>query len=202
MSRGKFIALEGIDGCGKSTQVCLLTKYFDKIGLPYTLCKIRQVKELEQLLNRLKQENNPPKKSISLLFALDHALQNEMIISGALAEGKWVITDRSIYSAIAYNTALEMDEESLINLYKDFIKPDYVFFLDIHPEETYRQEDQDLLATGFGEDLLKYQNVVHILYQKYAKLFGFITINALKNKKDIHIEIKNTLKFHFKTRNL
>jgi len=198
--RGKYIALEGIDGCGKSTQVRLLSKYFDKIGLSFTFCKIGQIQELRQLLNKLKQKNNPPKKSISFLFALDHALQNEMIISVALLEGKWVIADRSIYSAIAYNAALGMNEENLINLYKDFIKPDYVFFLNLRPEEAYRKETKDLFATGFGKDLLKYQKTIYNLYQKYAKLFGFITINALKNKNEIHVEMKNFLKPYLKNK--
>lgn len=98
--RGRLIALEGIDGCGKSTQAHLLA---DALG---ALCthepgdssigpQLRQV-----LLGSADASLSP--RAEALLMAADRAQHVAEVVEPALAGGRWVVTDRFSASTLAY----------------------------------------------------------------------------------------------------
>lgn len=105
MKQGLFLTLEGVDGCGKSTQLCFLTEYLKQKGLDVLLtrepggCAIsEQVREI--LLS-------PENKAMSaetemLLYAAARAQHIAEKILPALEAGKVVLCDRYLDSSIAY----------------------------------------------------------------------------------------------------
>lgn len=105
MKRGLFLTLEGVDGCGKSTQLAFLTEYLKQKGLDVVLtrepggCAIsEQVREI--LLN-------PENKQMSaetemLLYAAARAQHIAEKILPALEAGRVVLCDRYLDSSIAY----------------------------------------------------------------------------------------------------
>ena len=105
-SRGLFIALEGGDGAGKSTQAGLLCAWLEELG--HTVVMTREpggtpfggaVRELV-----LHGDHVAPRAE-ALLFAADRAHHVETLIRPALERGEVVITDRYLDSSIAYQGA-------------------------------------------------------------------------------------------------
>ena len=139
MSRGCFIVIEGIDGSGKSEQFQRLTKRLKKRG--YKLVATREptkVYPVGRLIERvLRMEEQVSEEALALLFAADRADHTERKIKPALGEGAVVVSDRYVYSSLAYQSRgmgkeLDLDWIRLINRYA--LEPDAVVFLDISPE--------------------------------------------------------------------
>jgi dTMP kinase len=99
-ARGRLIALEGIDGCGKSTQAEALAA-----ALGARLTHEPGATPLGALLRRLLLDPDSPAPSPraeTLLMAADRAEHVAQEIEPALASGEWVVTDRYSGSTIAY----------------------------------------------------------------------------------------------------
>jgi dTMP kinase len=101
-ARGRLIALEGIDGCGKSTQAKAVAAALGALlthepgGTPLGA-------QLRQLLLDPDSDLRPPApRSETLLMAADRAEHVAQVIEPALASGTWVVTDRYSGSTIAY----------------------------------------------------------------------------------------------------
>ncbi len=99
-ARGRLIALEGIDGCGKSTQARALaealgaTLTFEPGATPVGA-------RLRELL--LAPEASPPSpRAEALLMAADRAEHVARVLEPALEAGEWVVSDRYAASTIAY----------------------------------------------------------------------------------------------------
>jgi dTMP kinase len=101
--RGRLIALEGIDGCGKSTQARLLAQW---IGEPNVV--LTSEPGATPLGVRLRQLLlDPARPGVSaraeaLLVAADRADHVSEVIAPALADGRWVVSDRYSGSTLAY----------------------------------------------------------------------------------------------------
>lgn len=106
-TKGIFIAFEGGEGSGKSTQAKLLAKYLKSEGFEVVLTHEPGGsdigKELRKILLHTKKNVAP--RAEALLYAADRAQHVEQVIRPALAAGKIVITDRYFDSSIAYQGA-------------------------------------------------------------------------------------------------
>ena len=109
--KGKFIVIEGIDGCGKTTQIDELSKWLPNSGLIKKGSKLITTREpggslLGKKLRGLILENNENNKPSSLaellLYSADRAEHVSKIISPALNNNDWVISDRFSDSTLAY----------------------------------------------------------------------------------------------------
>lgn len=114
--RGVLLALEGIDGCGKSTQAELLATALRARGLEVVLtCEPtdsplgQQIREYFQGPERYLS----PKEELNLFMA-DRRVHVAEVIEPALAEGKIVITDRYYYSSVAYQGAMGLDPDRIL----------------------------------------------------------------------------------------
>jgi dTMP kinase len=99
-ARGRLIALEGIDGCGKSTQAGALA---DALGVTLTFepGATPVGARLRELL--LAPDAPPPvPRAEALLMAADRAEHVARVLEPALAAGRWVVSDRYAASTIAY----------------------------------------------------------------------------------------------------
>ena len=98
--RGRLIALEGIDGCGKSTQAGALAA-----ALGARLTHEPGATPVGALLRRLllaPDSPAPSPRTEALLMAADRAEHVAQVVEPALAAGDWVVTDRYSASTIAY----------------------------------------------------------------------------------------------------
>ena len=102
---GWLITFEGIEGCGKTTQVALAGEYLQRLRIPFIITEEpggtpfgKRIREM--LLTRNLFE--PSAKAELLLFAADRAQHVKEVIEPALEQGKAVLCDRFIDATIAY----------------------------------------------------------------------------------------------------
>ncbi|MFM7452476.1 MAG: dTMP kinase [Cyanobium sp.] len=108
---GRFVVLEGIDGCGKTTQLQRLMAWLPGSGLLAPGGQVVLTREpggtplgqaLRQLLLHPPQGAAPLTTAELLLYAADRAQHVEQVIRPALAAGHWVLSDRFSGSTAAY----------------------------------------------------------------------------------------------------
>jgi dTMP kinase len=135
-SRGRLLALEGIDGSGKSTQAKQLAQVFDAV-----LTFEPGATELGvSLRHTLLSPELPPvsTRAEALLMAADRAEHIARVIEPALSAGRWVVTDRFSGSTLAYQgygRGIPLAELStLIEWATDGLQPDLTILVDVPVE--------------------------------------------------------------------
>ena len=176
ISKSFFISFEGIDACGKSTQVKLLLNQMNKASKNTILVRepggstiSERIREI--LLDKNLQEMSERTEAL-LMTASRSQLTYEKIIKN-LKHGKNVISDRFSDSTLAYQGGgRELDIDWLIKLNKFAtfdLKPDITFLIDLHPEEALKRKNiqQDRIENAGIEFQLKVRN----MYLHVSKLF-------------------------------
>ena len=132
MGRGFLLALEGVDGSGKTTQAQLLAVSLMQQGREVVLTQEPTNGPVGQ---KLRHYLHGPTRHLSPseeldLFLADRREHVETLIKPALAGGRMVITDRYYYSTVAYQGALGLDPKEILAANETFApKPDLVFLL-------------------------------------------------------------------------
>ena len=146
MAKGFFIAIEGPDGCGKSTQIELLAAALRERGFDVILTRepggTRLGEEIRKLLLLSKEENFSPYAEL-LLFEAARAQHVEEVLKPAMKEGKVVIASRYAEATRAYQgggRGLPLPEVAAANaLGTRGLWPDLTVILDIDSEEGLRR---------------------------------------------------------------
>ena len=207
--KGKFIVIEGIDGCGKTTQIDELSKWLPNSGLINTKSKLITTREpggslLGQKLRRLILDNNKNNKPSSLaellLYSADRAEHVSKIISPALNNNDWVISDRFSASTLAYqgygrkiNLEIIKKIESIVC---QGVYPDLTFFLEISPEESILRRKNEI-PDRIESEGIRFLEKVNEGFKLIAKEKNWKVISASQNIKTISNQIKETLLNNF-----
>ena len=139
MGNGCFIVFEGIDGSGKTEQYRRLVKNLEKRRYDVVQTKEPTVDSPIGKLIRsiLFRQEKVVEEALALLFAADRIDHTERKIKPALDRGAVVVSDRYIYSSLAYQSRgmgreLDLEWVRLINRFA--IQPDMVIYLDVSPD--------------------------------------------------------------------
>ena len=134
---GLFIAFEGGEGSGKSTQIALLATYLREQGMAVTVTYEPGATEVGNQLRELVLHHREPlsPRAEALLFAADRAHHVDVVIRPALERGEIVLTDRYIDSSLAYQGVgreLTVEEVRRISRWATHgLRPDLTILLDI-----------------------------------------------------------------------
>lgn len=192
-----FIVFEGLDGCGKTTQVELLEKKLKENGYK-NIKLVREpgsTKVSEEIRNILLYNKLTDIQRLFLFLASRNIVTNEQIIP-SIENGDIVICDRYAPSTLAYQgygqKAADIELiHRMNNLACENIHPDLIIFIDVPFNECIkRMKIEDELEKS---SLLLYEKIYNG-YKQLAKNSNWITVDGTKSVDEISIEIFNILK--------
>ena len=203
--KGKFIVLEGIDGCGKTTQINELSKWLPKSGLidkNATLIKTREPggsilgREIRDMILNTNKSNSPSILTELLLYSADRAEHISKIIIPALQNGDWIISDRFSGSTLAYQgygREISIDIiKKLENIVCQNIKPDLTIFLEISPEESILRR-KNKVADRIESEGLEFLKKVNHGFKLIALENNWEIIKASEDLNSISHQIQTSL---------
>ncbi len=207
--RGKFIVFEGIDGCGKTTQIEEISKWIPTSGLlrgDSKLVKTREPggsslgKKLRNLILDNNKDNKPSSLAELLLYSADRAEHISKIISPALEKQDWVLSDRFCDSTLAYQGYGRNINIDIIKNIESIVcqgeYPDLTIFLEISAEESFLRRKK-FIPDRIESEGIKFLEKVNEGFKLIAKEKNWTIISAAQDMSTISNEIKKTLLKNF-----
>ena len=197
-----FITFEGIDGCGKSTQVKMLMDRLDGKNIESLLVRepggTRISEEIREVL--LKNRNDSmAKRTEALLMTASRAQLTKEVIIPKLEAGTWVIADRFKDSTLAYQgggRGLDLNYLIQLNEFATYeLDPDITFFIDVNAEEGNERRNLNYPDRIEGAGI-KFQEKVREQYLKLAHMYSdrFVIIDGGETPEEIHQTIWSEIK--------
>ncbi|MGD9301371.1 MAG: dTMP kinase [Desulfobacterales bacterium] len=205
-----FITLEGIEGCGKTTQLNHLRTFFENRGQPCVLTRepggTAIGKEIRSILLNPASGDMVPKAEL-LLYMADRAQHIASLVKPSLAEHKVVLCDRYFDATVVYQGfARGLDPHFVSELHRlvleDF-KPDITLLLDLSPlvglARAWKQLDNGTRCgseSRFEEETLSFHEKVRAGYLELARREPkrFRTIDAAGDEMQVQEDIRRVLR--------
>jgi dTMP kinase len=165
LDKGYLIALEGVDGTGKSTQCALLADYLESAGYPVVRLREPTQGVWGQKIRKILTEGRgdvTPEEELQY-FINDRKEDVELNIAPALEQGKIVLIDRYYYSTAAYQGALGFDPVKIIEDNEAFApRPDLLLIIEVSLDESFRriEEGRDEISSFEKRDYLEKVRVI------------------------------------------
>ncbi len=188
---GRLIAVEGLDGSGKSTQIYLLKRWLELEGYKVFFTEWNSSDLVRQATRKGKQRHLLTPTTFSLIHATDFADRYERQILPLLQAGYIVLADRYIFTAFARDSVRGCNRHWLRRLYGFARIPDITFFfnvsldvalsriLDGRPQLKYHEAGMDLgLSADPYESFRIFQGMIHDEYLRIADEYEFSVISA------------------------
>jgi len=188
---GRLIAVEGLDGSGKSTQIYLLKRWLDLQGLKVFFSPWNSSELVKNATSKGKKQELLTPTTFSLIHATDFADRYERQLVPLLRAGYLVLCDRYIFTAYARDTVRGCPPEWVRGLYRFAALPDLTFFfkaqlevslqriLDGRPTLKYFEAGMDLhLSPDPYESFRIFQGRVLEQYLAMSTEFQFLGIDA------------------------
>ncbi len=188
---GVLLALEGVDGSGKTTQAHLLAEALRQRGLEVVLTREPTAfptgEKLRHYLAGPSRHLSPAEELA--LFLDDRREHVAKVICPALAAGQVVITDRYYYSSVAYQGALGLDPASILAANEAFApQPDVVFILTLKPKSAVARLSQ---SPGRTRQVSEGQDYLEQVAAIYASLTGpqIHRVDAARPPEMVHADL-------------
>lgn len=188
---GRLIAVEGLDGSGKSTQIHLLKRWLELRGLKVFATEWNSSVVVKKATSKGKKRQLLTATTFSLIHSTDFADRYERQILPLLKAGYLVLCDRYIYTAFARDAVRGCSRPWLRNLYGFARRPDLTFFFNTplavaldrilagRPQLKYHEAGMDLgLAHDPYESFRLFQERIYQEYLAMRGEFGFVTIDG------------------------
>jgi dTMP kinase len=181
--RGIFICIEGIDASGKSTQARWLVRNLRRRGFD-AICTTEPSKsEVGSFIRRyiLQRKRRVPAVVEALLFAVDRIDHVESKIEPALESGKIVVSDRYVYSSLAYQGAAGLDVSWIEQINRMALPPDLAIYIDVPPEVVAKR----MRRRRSVMETLKNQRKVREIYTQLVSEGHLVLINGNRPASEV-----------------
>ena len=205
----KFIVLEGLDGAGTTTQAALLHEHLEKLKTKSLLTREPTDSPIGRLIRDVlagrKMRHQLSERELALLFAADR-LEHSRSIESRRATGLHVISDRYLYSSLAYQTLdPSISADWVIEINRGFAVPDLTIYLSVAVDECLRRislrkenptiyENRDFLQTISD-------NYIRLASYYKAHAGPLAMIDGSEPVEDVHRAVLSALDTKFKGRN-
>ena len=208
MNRGRFISFEGIEGCGKTTQINVLSEYLTRQSIPHTVTREPGGTAVGEGIRKILLHSETIHLTVAaelLLFFASRSQNIEEKIKPARNRGEMVICDRFYHASMAYQgfgRGIPVDFiEKLTDLVCGEQRPELTILLDIEPEiglarararNHKRAEDEgrfEMEDIGF---YTKIRNGYRELARRDSERIK--VIDADRSIEEVHRDILRTLK--------
>ncbi len=190
---GRLIAVEGLDGSGKSTQVYLLKRWLELQGLKVFFSEWNSSVLVKKATGRGKKRNLLTPTTFSLIHATDFADRYERQIVPLLRAGYIVLADRYKFTAFARDVVRGVDPDWVRQVYSFARTPDITFFfkapltvalgriLEGRPQLKFHEAGMDLgLAPDPVESFKIFQALINEQYEEMEREFDFTVMDATR----------------------
>jgi len=188
-----FVSFEGIDGCGKSTQIEMFMKYLQSKGIDFVKVREPGGTKLGENIRQLLINEKMVSRSELLLFLASRAQLVEEVIKPALKEGKIVVADRFAHSSVAYQGCgrnLGVDVVKMLNDFAtDHVYPDLVFYIDIPAEVAISRINKEQRDRIEQEGLEFFEKVRNCYLELCKTEKSFVLIDGTKDVETISKQI-------------
>jgi len=188
---GRLIAVEGLDGSGKSTQIYLLKRWLEMNGLKVFFTEWNSSVIVKKATSKGKKRQLLTPTTFSLIHCTDFADRYERQILPLLKAGYLVLCDRYIFTAFARDAVRGCSRPWLHNLYGFARRPDITFFFNTplpvalsrilsgRPQLKFHEAGMDLgLASDPYESFRLFQERIYHEYLAMKDEFGFQIIDG------------------------
>jgi dTMP kinase len=188
---GRLIAVEGLDGSGKSTQIYLLKRWLELQGLKVYFSEWNSSELVKAATSKGKKRELLTPTTFSLIHATDFADRYERHLVPLMRAGYLVLCDRYIFTAFARDVVRGCPPEWVRGLYHFAALPDLTFFfkadlgvslqriLDGRPQLKYFEAGMDLhLSTDPYESFRIFQGRMLEQYLAMSTEFNFLVLDA------------------------
>ncbi len=192
---GKFIAIEGIDGSGTTSQVIRLNEFFYKEKIPALFTQEPTNNVIGGITRGCLSGDLkiPSAAGLQLLFAADRANHLEKEIIPSLQKGLNVITKRYFLSSIAYGSVDINDTDWLWKINDQFLIPDLTILLKISSKTRMQRMAQNNLQLNLFTDKENIEKV-WLNYEAIAKKYpNILIIDAEKSQDEVFAEVKSAV---------
>ena len=206
---GRFLVLEGIDGCGKTTQLRHLANWLPRSGLMPEGARLHLTREpggtalgmaLRKLVLHPPRDASPEPLAELLLYAADRAQHVAQLIRPALEQGHWVLSDRFSGSTLAYQgygRELDLDLiQQLEQIATAGLVPDLTFWLELPVEESLLRRDarsNDRIEAEGVDFLTRVATGFAVL----ARERSWVPLQADQQVESVSSALESQLKHHF-----
>ena len=192
-----LIAVEGIDGAGKTTQVRLLAQFFEAAGVPFRQSKEPTEGYWGRKIRRSATGGRLSPSDELHAFIEDRKEHTEKLIQPALSRGEVVILDRYFYSTVAYQGRHPGFEPDVLmaQMFELALKPDIVLLIDVPVavgQERITEGRRE--APNEFEDASQ-QKQIRAIFQSLAKRHAdhIVTFDGTRDAEFVRREIVQTL---------
>jgi len=178
-----FICIEGLDGCGKTTQARLLVRRLIKMGYAAVYTAEPSRGKIGNFIRKYCLHGGKRMSVVveALLFAADRFEHVKDVILPALDEGSIVVSDRYVYSSMAYQGAAGLDLKWIEMINEHAIRPNLAIFIDVEPHTVIKR----LKSKKSVMENLETQLKVRDIYMKFVGKGALTKIDGNRSKKEV-----------------
>jgi dTMP kinase len=185
--KGFFICIEGLDGSGKTTHTHRLVRNLQKRGFDSVYTTEPSEGEIGRFIRAsvLQGRQRVPRVVEGVLFAADRVEHLEKDVKPALREGKIVVSDRCVYSSLAYQGAVGLNLEWIEEINRFALPPDLALYIDVPPEVVVKR----IRRKKSVMERLETQRRVKQVYMKFVDNGQLTSIDGDRKKTEVEQNI-------------